>query len=310
MTNRGKNRHAYRSLIQDMIQDIAPHKMYNQFRPGMVPDADSPVFLFADEKRKHFMAHVSDGRMRYPLYREMPEGLTYIYLFSIDEDEYFLGLAGAGSDNYVFKDLEPVGVRELRPKYYHGDEDRHVIFAAYTASQLAGWYRDNRYCGTCAHMTVPSEKERALVCPGCGRTIYPRILPAVIIGVTDGDRILMTKYADRGISFYALVAGFNEVGETLEETVRREVMEEVGLRVRNIRYYKSQPWGIVDDLLAGFYCDVDGSTQITLDRNELKEAVWVNREDVEGQPHDLSLTNEMMIVFRDGKEPLGYRYSH
>ena len=86
-------------------------------------------------------------------------------------------------------------------------------------------------------------------------------------------------------------------------------MEEVGLKVKNIRYYKSQPWGIVDDILAGFYCDVDGDTEITLDRTELKEAVWVDRKDIEGQPQDLSLTNEMMIVFRDGKEPLGYRYA-
>ena len=205
-------------------------------------------------------------------------------------------------------DLQEIRLRDLRPHYYLGEENRHLIFAAYTAMQLAGWYRDNRYCGTCAHMTAPSKTERALVCPGCGRTIYPRILPAVIIGVTDGDRILMTKYAGRGIPFYALVAGFNEVGETLEETVAREVMEEVGLKVKNIRYYKSQPWGIVDDLLAGFYCDVDGSTQITLDTNELKEAVWVDRKDVEGQPQDLSLTNEMMIVFRDGREPVGYLY--
>ena len=158
-------------------------------------------------------------------------------------------------------------------------------------------------------MTVPSDTERALVCPHCGRIIYPRILPAVIIGVTDKDRLLMTKYAGRRIPFYALVAGFNEIGETFEETVQREVMEEVGLKVKNIRYYKSQPWGIVDDILAGFYCDVDGDTEITLDRTELKEAVWVDRKDIEGQPQDLSLTNEMMIVFRDGKEPLGYRYA-
>lgn len=247
--------------------------------------------------------------MRYPLYEEMPEGLAYTYLFSIDEKAYFLGTGTEEVRRQLPEELVPVGIRELRPVYYHGDEDRHLIFAAYTAGQLAGWYRDNRYCGTCAHITVPSKTERALCCPGCGRTIYPRILPAVIIAVTDGDRILMTKYAGRGIPFYALVAGFNEIGETLEETVRREVMEEVGLKVRNIRYYKSQPWGIVDDLLAGFYCDVDGSTEITLDKNELKEAVWVKREEVEGQPQDLSLTNEMMTVFREGKEPIGYRYA-
>lgn len=246
--------------------------------------------------------------MRFPLCGEMPEGVTYTYLFSIDETGYFMGTVSEEAANRLPGDLQEIRLRDLRPHYYLGEENRHLIFAAYTAMQLAGWYRDNRYCGTCAHMTAPSKTERALVCPGCGRTIYPRILPAVIIGVTDGDRILMTKYAGRVIPFYALVAGFNEVGETLEETVAREVMEEVGLKVKNIRYYKSQPWGIVDDLLAGFYCDVDGSTQITLDTNELKEAVWVDRKDVEGQPQDLSLTNEMMIVFRDGREPVGYLY--
>ena len=292
-----------------MIQDIAPRRMYNQFRTGVTPQKDSPVLIFTGSRTENIMAHVSDGHMRYPLYGEMPEGIEYTYLFSIDDTAYFMGTAGEEVMEKLPADLQELRIRDLRPHYYLGEENRHLIFAAYTAGQLAGWYRDNRDCGTCAHMTVPSATERALCCPGCGRTIYPRILPAVIIGVTDGDRILMTKYAGRGLPFYALVAGFNEIGETLEETVAREVMEEVGLKVRNIRYYKSQPWGIVDDLLAGFYCDVDGGTEITLDRNELKEAVWVERKDVEGQPHDLSLTNEMMVVFREGREPIGYRYA-
>lgn len=291
-----------------MIQDIAPHRMDNQYRPGVGPQENSPILIFTGVRTENVMAHVSDGHMRYPLYREMPEGITYTYLFSIDEIGYFMGIVSKEAESRLPSDLQEIRLRDLRPHYYLGEENRHIIFAAYTAMQLAGWYRDNRYCGTCAHMTAPSKTERALVCTNCGRTIYPRILPAVIIGVTDGDRILMTKYAGRGIPFYALVAGFNEVGETLEETVAREVMEEVGLKVKNIRYYKSQPWGIVDDLLAGFYCDVDGSTQITLDTDELKEAVWVKREDVEGQPHDLSLTNEMMVVFREGREPVGYLF--
>ncbi len=286
-----------------MIQDIAPHTLDNQFKHGMVPDADSPVFLFPDGGSRDFMAHVSEGRMRYPVYKELPEGILYTYLFSIDGEKYFMGIPEDIAHFAVPEGLTRIGIRQMRAEYYFGEENRHLVFAAYTAVQLAGWYKDNRYCGTCAHMTVPSKKERALLCPNCGRTIYPRILPAVIIGVTDGDRIILTKYADRALSFYALVAGFNEIGESFEDTVRREVMEEVGLKVRNIRYYKSQPWGIVDDILAGFYCDVDGDTQITMDRNELKEAVWVERKDVKGQPHDLSLTNEMMLTFRDGKEP-------
>ena len=100
----------------------------------------------------------------------------------------------------------------------------------------------------------------------------------------------------------ALVAGFTEIGETLEQTVHREVMEETGVRVHNIRYYKSQPWGMAQDLLVGFYCDADEEPVIRMDPNELKYAEWVRREDIVLQPNNLSLTNEMMRMFKEGKK--------
>ena len=125
-------------------------------------------------------------------------------------------------------------------------------------------------------------------------------MPAVIVGICNDDKILVTKYRT-GFAHYALVAVFTEIGETLEETVQREVLEETGLRVKNIRYYKSQPWGIVDDILAGFYCDVDGDTDIHMDESELKLAEWKTREELELQPDDFSLTNEMMLMFKNGR---------
>ena len=94
-----------------------------------------------------------------------------------------------------------------------------------------------------------------------------------------------TKYKT-GFAHNALVAGFTEIGETMEETVKREVMEETGLKVKNIRYYKSQPWGIASDILLGYYCDVDGDDTITMDESELKYAEWVKREDIVLQPMD------------------------
>ena len=97
------------------------------------------------------------------------------------------------------------------------------------------------------------------------------------------------------------MAGFTEIGETLEQTVAREVMEETGLKVTNIRYYKSQPWGIAGDLLAGFYCDVQGDDTIKMDEGELKVAEWRTRSDIELQPGQFSLTNEMMMLFKEGK---------
>ena len=133
----------------------------------------------------------------------------------------------------------------------------------------------------------------------CGNIIYPRINPAVIVGVVNGDSILITRYR-RGYAHNALIAGFAEIGETLEQTVEREVMEEAGIRVRNIRYYRSQPWGMAEDLLAGFYCDAC-DTSIKMDENELKYAQWTKREDIVLQPNDLSLTNEMMRMFKEGR---------
>ncbi len=152
----------------------------------------------------------------------------------------------------------------------------------------------------------PHEKERAMQCPACGRISYPQICPSVIVGIIDSSRILLTKYAPGHGNFrkYALVAGYAEIGESLEDTVRREVMEEVGLRVKNIRYYKSQPWSFSDALLAGFFCEPDGNTDIVMDREELSAAGWFERESlpVERSNAEISLTGEMIEVFRNGLE--------
>ena len=174
-----------------------------------------------------------------------------------------------------------------------------MFFAANTGIQLAHGYQDNRFCGRCGTLTELATDERAIICPQCGRRIYPRIVPAVIVGVTNGSKLLITRYANRPFVHNALVAGFTEIGETLEQTVAREVREEVGLSVKNIRYYKSQPWGMVDDLLAGFYCDVDGDPAVHLDDGELASAIWTESGEIIGQPDDFSLTNEMMIHFRE-----------
>lgn len=148
--------------------------------------------------------------------------------------------------------------------------------------------------------------ERAMRCNNCGKVYYPQICPSVIVGITDGDKLLMTKYAASHSKFrrYALVAGYAEVGESLEDTVRREVMEEVGLKVKNIRYYSSQPWSFTDTLLVGFFCDVDGTTEITLDRNELSVAEWLERWDIPDESADssISLTGTMMKAFKEGRD--------
>ncbi|WP_245582730.1 NAD(+) diphosphatase [Selenomonas ruminantium] len=238
-----------------------------------------------------------EGNVKFPTWQELPETLDYQYLFSLDKQGVFYLLQEGREPlpGFTYKTL-----REIR---YEIGAPLQLMYMMYTAWHLICWYRDNRFCGRCGSHPRHSTRERALICDKCGNRIYPRIVPAVIAGVIWEDKILLTKYANRKMSFYALIAGFTEIGETLEECVAREVMEETGLKVKNIRYYKSQPWGSVQDLIMGFYCDVDGDTHIHIDKSELKEGVWVSRAEIEGQRDDWSLTNHMMMTFKAGKEP-------
>ena len=139
-----------------------------------------------------------------------------------------------------------------------------------------------------------------LYCETCGFQTYPTISPCVIVAVHDGERLLLTKYSGRAYTNYALIAGFVEIGESLEQAVRREVKEEVGLKVKNIKYYKSQPWPFSDTILAGFYAELDGDDTITLEEEELSLGVWVNREDIPPAELSISLTSEMQEAFRIG----------
>ena len=125
----------------------------------------------------------------------------------------------------------------------------------------------------------------------------------MIIAITDGDRLLLSKYAGRSYTRYALLAGYTEIGETLEQTVAREVMEEVGLKVKNIRYYKSQPWGVDGNVLMGFYCDLDGDDTIHIDEKELAMAEFYPRSALPAHDDGISLTREMIRVFEEGREP-------
>ena len=132
---------------------------------------------------------------------------------------------------------------------------------------------------------------------------YPKISPAVIIALVHGNRILMSKYVGRAYKNYALLAGFSEIGEPVEETVRREVMEEVGLKVGRLHYYKSQPWSFTDTLLMGFFAELEGGEDIVLDQTELAMAEWFEREEIPVTYEDCSLTNEMIMAFKEHKIP-------
>ena len=272
-----------------MIQDILPDVLNNHYE-HLQPEAADRVILFRGDRL--LTAYDADRHeFSFPSRADFRGDETVVYLFSVSGVRYFLLLDC---------DREPEGYELLTLRELRGREQASNtgVMVAFTAWHLYQWYRTSRFCGACGAPTEFDTAERAMVCPKCGNKIYPRINPAVIVGVRNGDKLLLTRY-NRGYAHNALIAGFTEIGETLEETVRREVMEEAGLKVKNITYYKSQPWGIAADVLMGFYCDVDGDDTIHRDDFELKYAVWVEREDIVLQPDSLSLTNEMMLVFKE-----------
>ena len=279
-----------------MIQDIAPHRLANEYRPAAVPAADDPVLFVRGQELA--VRREGDDAFAFPTVREAGASAgDLVYLFALDGVPHWLAPdAGAVEPPAGY---ELVHNRVLRMER-RGPRER--MYVAYTAVHLAGWYAKNRYCGACGGPLRRHETLRALVCPSCGNTVFPRLNPAVIVCVCDPERkkIVLTRYAaGRYAPIDALVAGFVEIGETIEDCVRREVREELGLSVKNIRYYKSQPWGVAGDILSGYWADVDGDPTIHLDEGELGRAVWAGPDEIPGQPDDLSLTNEMMCLWRD-----------
>ena len=274
-----------------MLQDISV-PFDNSFRPSP-PEKGDRVLCY---RGGSVLMRDENGLPAFPS-AEQFGGQPLRWLFRLDGVSYFLDLKEdrPEADGYAY-----VPLRSLR-----GAEPRERAFAAFTGRHLHYWYTHQRFCGACGAGTEPSKTERAMVCPACGSVYYPVIAPAVIIGVIKGDRLLVSRYANRPYRNMALLAGFNEIGETLEDTVRREVMEEVGIRVRNVRYYRSQPWGIDHDLLAGFFCDADGDEPLRVERGELETAWWAAKEEFDDLPDSASLTFDMMRRFaetvREGK---------
>ncbi|MDD6351086.1 MAG: NAD(+) diphosphatase [Lachnospiraceae bacterium] len=279
-----------------MIQDIEPRQLYNQYYEGK-PEEEDTCFFF---KGNEILASAAeDGTLQYPRFSDFREEdrkkFHFVYLLRVDRRKCFLAVGRNLPEEEVFTIPEgfsyyPIYIfRKTKPKY--------MAFAAVTAWHLNMWYRNNQFCGRCGKRMTPDHKERMMHC-SCGNMVYPRISPAVIVGITNGNKLLLTKYAYGEYKNYSMVAGFTEIGETLEQTVEREVMEEVGLKVKNIRYYKSQPWGLSGSLLAGFFCDLDGDDRITLQEDELKEAEWVEAGDIPPKGDGISLGQEMIQVFR------------
>jgi NAD+ diphosphatase len=161
--------------------------------------------------------------------------------------------------------------RSLRPLLGVLDDERFGL--AGRAFQVMDWDRGSRYCGRCGRATEPVPRERARACPGCGTHFYPRVTPAVIVAVTRGRTLLLARASRFPQAFHSVLAGFVEPGETLEECIHREIREEAGIGVRNLRYFGSQSWPFPHSLMVGFTAE-HAEGEIAVDGTELVSADW------------------------------------
>jgi NAD+ diphosphatase len=163
------------------------------------------------------------------------------------------------------------------------------------------WYSQNKFCGKCGAKTNSKPDERAIICPVCNTIVFPKISPAVIVAIICDNKILLARNSDFHGDWYSLIAGYADVGESLEETLVREVKEEVGLDIKNIRYYKSQPWPLSGSMMIGFIAEADETQPICIDRKEIAEAAWFTRGHLPKHSSNLSIAGEMIEKFEKGE---------
>lgn len=171
--------------------------------------------------------------------------------------------------------------------------DEHHFRLASRALQLAYWQRDHLFCGRCGHPTQLSIKELACKCLHCDHLVYPRISPCVIGVVTDGPRVLLARGMRHKPDLFSCLAGFIEAGESAEQAFEREVFEEVGVNISNIRYQNSQPWPFPSQLMLGFYADYNGG-EIKVDGDEILEANWYTKDSLPVIPSVYSISGTLI----------------
>jgi NAD+ diphosphatase len=179
--------------------------------------------------------------------------------------------------------------------------ETHECAASSRARQMLLWNKEHQFCGYCGQPTRFSDSEPAKLCTSCKARFYPRIMPAVITAITRDDEILLAHNAKFRDGLYSLIAGFVEAGESLEAAVRREIFEEVGIKVKNIKYFKSQSWPFPQSLMIGFTAEYD-SGEIQVDGREIVDAKWFKYDNMPILPRSTSISRKLIDSFLDSRK--------
>ena len=189
--------------------------------------------------------------------------------------------------------LEGMVFRDLRGLW--GVDERFFVMAG-RAKQIVEWERTHRFCGRDGTETVPGPTELSKECPRCGMLFDPRLSPAVIVLISRGDEVLLARSPGFPAGMYSVLAGFVEPGESIEETIGREIREEVGIEVENVRYFGSQPWPFPNSLMIGFTADYAGG-ELRTEPEEIEDAGWYTVDDLPPLPPKVSIARVMIDDF-------------
>ncbi len=174
------------------------------------------------------------------------------------------------------------------------------------ALQIARWFYDHRFCGRCGQATVRDSVDFALVCSSCVLRFYPRISPCMIVLVTRGDELLLAHHRRASRVVYTTLAGFVEAGETVEDCIRREVKEEVGVSVGKLEYFHSQPWPFPGQLMLGFFAEYE-SGEIVLDTTEIIDAKWFRYDELPQIPATATVAGQLITHFAGLRSLANYK---
>ncbi|MBN1603739.1 MAG: NAD(+) diphosphatase [Chitinispirillaceae bacterium] len=276
-----------------MIHEIFPHSFNNSYVANQKIGEDDFIFHY-NQNTLLFKAN-GDG-LTFPQKKDLsgiPDDTNVTFLFTLDNTPCFLinGEVNTEKSDLIYKEI----------KIFRNLNQQEIAWAVIAGYHLANWYAQNRFCGKCGSATIHKTDERAVNCSSCDTIFYPKISPAIIVAIICNDKILLACNSNFPARWYSLIAGYVDIGEPLEETVRRETKEEVGLDVRNIRYYKSQPWPLTGSLMVGFIAEADDTQPIILETKELTEAAWFTRGNLPNYPPGLGISGEMISKFDKGE---------
>jgi len=268
--------------------------IYKHFEPAVTTSLcdNHPAYWFVFCSNK-LLVTVDDHKVRIPYFKSLSE------LSIVPVRIQYLGTLNGRpcySAETTPEMAAPTGMtfNDLRSLFGAMDED--IFLLAGKAIQIVSWDQTNQYCGRCGTKTVLLDGERAKKCPKCGLINYPRISPAAITAVIKGNKVLLTHNAAFRGNIHSLIAGFVEPGETIEECVHREIFEEVGLEVTNVKYFGSQPWPFPNSLMIGFTAEYR-SGEISVDGQEITEAGWYDANSLPELPGKMSIARKIIDCF-------------